>query len=669
MPDADMPPSDPQSRWSPPLQCVLAAIANMTSVREALADIAEQARVLAQANSTAIGVLRPGDLLEFVAVAGRSKTDVVGLQIQVHESLAEGALRSGSPQLVEGPGQPLATGELVPTARNAVVVPFRRDGSCAGAIIALDHEGGAPFGASDAASLQVLAECVALALDRDEGLRCRVEQRRELSVLYDASQCIGASLNIQDVLGAALGALCAHLQHQAAAAFLLNDEHTHLFVAANRGLAEEDREVQLSADGKVTSRVLQSRDPVLLMDDVADTDFASLTTGFTPRCAIVAPVPVGADVVGLLVVTSAQPKAYGPEDVRLVATVAAQAGLGVQNAWLYEDAMRRAEEATALYDLSQHVASTLDMDRSLDFVAESTLTLLNADGFALLVYDAEEQCLVPRLCRGGDVAALRRIRPAVGEGIPGWVYEWSTPTAVADVAADARNESARVDTAGVASMLCVPVAMGDEALGVIMALSSKRRLFTVAEMELLYTIANQAAAGLANATMYQAARRQSSDLRRYFNRVAKALGEVLAPGEVPRLTAEMALGVVRGDRCMVYRVDGAELTLVAHSGFRASVPAQTVAVGEGLAGWVARRGKPLVLSNLSEDPRGRVHTWMARDRMASYLGAPLKIGRQTVGVIEVLSQEPRSFTAEGARLLVQFVRRAAVAERLGAPAQ
>ena len=64
-----------------------------------------------------------------------------------------------------------------------------------------------------------------------------------------------------------------------------------------------------------------------------------------------------------------------------------QAGIAIENAWLYEDAQRQAEEAAALYDLSQHVNATLHLDRVLNFVADSVLNLLKVDKFALLLYD------------------------------------------------------------------------------------------------------------------------------------------------------------------------------------------------------------------------------------------------------------------------------------------
>ncbi len=301
----------------------------------------------------------------------------------------------------------------------------------------------------------------------------------------------------------------------------------------------------------------------------------------------------------------------------------------------------------------------------LNFVADSVLNLLKVDKFALMLYDSREDRLVTRLARNVDPEVFGAVKPRMGQGIAGWVYEWQTPQAVSDVAADARNRSAPIDQAGVASTLCVPMHVGEDVIGVIHAMSSKRRLFTVAEMELLYTIANQAAVAIVNAMLYRDARSKSHEMRRYFLRIAHALGSALDEQDMPRLLADLAVEIMRADRCAVYRVEGEELRLQAASHFRAAVPPDpSVPIGQGLCGWVAKRGQSLALPSLEADPRSRAHAWLNRDRLASYLAVPLKAGRRTVGVVEIYTQEPREFSQEEVQLLSTFARRARVAEKI-----
>ncbi len=521
------------------------------------------------------------------------------------------------------------------------------------------------FDQDDLEILTLLAEFAGLSRTVEHTARLAREQSRELDVLYDAAHTIAGSLNVQEVMDSVLAAICTHLEHHTAILFLLNDERTHLFIAAERGLTEDEREIQYSVDSGAHARVLDSGVPRLIEDTDTDEDFEPFSERAHALSAMIAPIRSRDETHGLILVTSLQRRAYHTDDLKLLSAVGVQAGIAIENAWLYEDAQRQAEEATALYDLSQHVNATLHLDRVLNFVAESVLNLLKVDKFALLLYDKEEERLITRLSRHVDESLFAATHPRIGEGIAGWVYEWQTPAAVSDVPADARNRSAPIDQAGIASTLCVPMQVGEDVIGVLHAMSSKRRLFTVAEMELLYTIANQAAFAVVNAMLYQEARSKSHEMRRYFRRVAQAIGSALEAQNLPQLMADLAVEIMRADRCAIYRLEGDSLRLQVTSHFRPTVPPEDqIPLGVGLAGWVAKRGQSLVLPNLDDDPRSRAHAWLHRDRLTSYLAVPLKSGRQTVGVIEIYTQERRAFSQEEVQLLSMFTRRARLSEKI-----
>lgn len=667
MPSGHPAPSDSRAHagpW-PGLRKVSRAVAARTPARDALRLIAQEALAATGAANVAIGIRSDSaELLSFLAVAGENAAEVRGLQIRIDDSLAESTLRTGQPSLVSDAAH-------LPGPGNVSVIPIVRDGSVIGALLAMSRDSDgrtAPHKPEDFGPLGLYADMAALALANEDLNRLCDDQARELAVLYHATRTISGSLNVQEVLNSVLDAVCHHLEHQTAVLFLLNDERTHLFIAADRGLLDDDREIQLAADSKVTAQVLEGGGPRIINDTDAEPDLEYVTSHSTTRSALIAPIRSRADTLGLIIVTSSQPGAFTENDLKLLDAVASQAGVAIANAWLYEDAMRRAEEASALYDISQHVSATLHMDRVFQFVADNVLSLLKVDKFALMLLETQpggEERLVTQVSRGLDEERFGKIRPRVGEGIPGWVFEWMTPTAVADVPADARNRTCPIHPEGVVSTICVPMAVGDDVIGVLLAMSSRRRLFTVAEMELLYTIANQAAVAIANAKLYQDARSKSMEMRRYFHRIARALGSALEAQDAPQLLSDLAVEVMRADRSAIYRVDGDSVLLHATTHFRPTAPPDaSIPLGEGLAGWVAKRGRALTVESLAEEPRARAHAWLSRENLSSYLAVPLKMGRKTVGVLEIYAQEPRAFTDDEVKLLMQFARRARLADRL-----
>ncbi len=674
------------------------ALAKAGPVDEVQQIVVDEARRLTNASSSALCLLAEGrDLLDFVAVAGENAEQIVGLRIRLGDSLSETVIESGAPLHLDT-RNPAETGSLftgieeetialrTPTlARNrslseiesqtgthsAIVVPLCRGGRTIGTLSALNKIGeidGADspaFDADDLETLQMLAEIASASRTLTDTAHTSREQARELAVLYDAAHTIAGSLDVQSVLDSVLQAICTHLEYHTAVLLLLNDERTHLFIAAERGLNTDEREIQFAVQTGLSASVLDTGLPRLISDTDEEPDFINPSERAHSLSAMLAPLRSRDETHGLIMVTSLQRNAYQPDDLKLLAAVSLQAGIAIENAWLYEDAQRQAEEAAALYDLSQHVNATLHLDRVLDFVADSVTTLLKVDKFALLLYDKRTERLVPRLTRSLDPLAFPPDKGRIGEGIAGWVYEWQTPQAVADVAADARNRTAPLDQAGVASTLCVPMHVGEDVIGIIHAMSSKRRLFTVAEMELLYTIANQAAVAIFNAMLYQDARAKALEMRRYFRRIAHALGSSLDEQDLPQLLADLSVEIIRADRCAIYRIEGDSLHLQATSHFRTLAPPDAIVpLGSGLSGWVARRGQSLILTDLATDPRSSYHHWLQRERLTSYLAVPLKAGRRTVGVVEIYTQEPREFTREEVQLLAMFTRRARIAEKI-----
>lgn len=652
------------------LRRIAHALAMRLPAVDTLPLIADEARDALQASTVVVGISEEGEFLRFSVVSGARAHELQGVQVRAADSLADRTLRTGEPMLLvqepdQRPDDEGAQPFPFPLSPAVAVAPISVDGVTIGALLAMSGEAPAPLSEADLDLLTLFADQASAALALDETERIRADQARELSVLYKASNSVGASLNLQEILDSVLEAVCEHVDFQTATVFLSNDERTHLFVAASRGLADADHDFQLSTESPPIAQTLASGTARILTRAEDLPDLEVLIRDERIRAAMIAPVGSRAEWHGVIVVTSPQPANFTANDLKLLEAVAAHAGIAISNAWLYEDATQRAEHSGALYGLSQRLNASLNADHVYTLAVDSVLHLLNVDGAAILVRNPRTGLLVCRAARGPKADRLKGYTAAVGQGVAGWVYEWETPQAVAHVATDSRNGSAPLENYGISSVLAVPMAAANGPIGVLMASTAHRRLFTVGEMELLYTVANQAAVALTNADLYGRARSQASEMRRYFRRVARALGENMQGDDVPRLFADMALAMTRGAACNVYTLSGSTLYLHATaSDGSAFTPDEVVANGSGLTGSVARRGKHLAIEELSTDARAESHAWIARHKFASYLGVPLRKGNEVRGVVEVFTHEAHTNMREEARLLAHFGRLARVADWL-----
>lgn len=656
---------DVPSNALPALVPILRELASGGRSPELLERIASETRAATQAESVAIAFRSDGgDLLDIAAVSGEDPRTLVGMQIRAESSFAERVLRTGRTTVhfagetethsAPQPGWPAGI-------RSACVAPVRCGADICGALFALNKAGGEPFAGSDVETIEAMATCAGLAARLEDRERFAARKSSESETLLKAARAISGSLSLPEVLAAALDALCNRLSHRAAAIFLMNDEGTHLFIAADRGLTAEEREAQLSPESSAVAKVLTAEAPLLVSDLASEHTFADIVTLSRIRSLIAAPIPGRDGALGLLVVASLQPHAYSPEDANLAQAVAAQAGAAIQNAFLFEEAVRNAQESSALYDHSQRMSESLDLKCVCAVTSESIQSSLKADQAAVLLRDGDR--LVLAASRGIDSASRERMRFRIGQGVPGWVCQWMTPTAVADLTADSRDRLAPIPCAH--SAICAPIGSGSEALGVVLALSRRRRLFTIAEMEMLYTLANQAAVAISNARLYQEARAKSVRMRRYFQRIARALGAAVAAKGDPNLLSELACEMLSADRCVIYRLrKDASLARFAGGGGRtASTPGEDLAPGTGFAGAAARTGKSVVVTDVASDARSKEVAWLARDRMASCVAVPVASNGEVVGVVEVYSQAPRVFSKADLKLVRLFIRESGLASR------
>lgn len=665
---------------------VLSLLAQDDAPEPVFAQAAEKALLLTGAASAFVALLDPSrEQLSFETALGDNTDGMIGTRVLAADSLLGTTARTGEARLyyrpekiVMGSGDPLS----------AAVVALFAGGVPVGAFAVLNKAGSRPFDGADLLILSTLAKAASVALvgakRRDDGKR----QSRELGILYNAVRGIAGHLSVQEVLSAVMTQTTAHLPGAAGAVFLYGDDRHGLFVAAENGLSAVERETVLPGENGLAKAVLSAQRPVFLQFGGDDAPvFSSPFPDLSVRSGIGCALRSGDTTHGLLLVLSSQPAgAYTLADANLMSALASQTANALDNALLFEDATRRAEEATTLYELSQTVSASLDSAAIPERVADAVVSLLAVDKFALFLEREPGEPLALIASRGLSEGVADKWQPALGDGLPGWVMEFETPTAVADMGADHRNASATypVQNEGVVSLACMPLQAAQRTLGVLCALSSRRRFFTIAEMELLYTVANQAAIALENARIYADVREKGRELRKYFHRVARALGSAQSPRAVPHLIATLTLEIMGGDRCALYEVKeiGGErmLELVARHGFRLSyepegagaatnlraaqpvVPVIFAATDEYPSGFVARRGRSLVVEDLSEDTRfDRALTRPARGKAGSLVAVPLRSAGDTVGVLEMYTRKERRFRSEDLRLLLTFASQATVA--------
>ena len=144
--------------------------------------------------------------------------------------------------------------------------------------------------------------------------------------------------------------------------------------------------------------------------------------------------------------------------------------------------------------------------------------------------------------------------------------------------------------------------------------------------------------------------------------VGVALGTTLDLDELLELILQKITEALEADRTTLYLLDEANDELVSRVAQGEDVRSIRLKMGRGIAGHVARTGKPLAVQAAYEDPRFSAEWDMVSGyRTRSILAAPMKnhLGK-TIGVVQVLNKKRGEFTEDDADILAALATQAAV---------
>jgi signal transduction histidine kinase/putative methionine-R-sulfoxide reductase with GAF domain len=144
--------------------------------------------------------------------------------------------------------------------------------------------------------------------------------------------------------------------------------------------------------------------------------------------------------------------------------------------------------------------------------------------------------------------------------------------------------------------------------------------------------------------------------------VGSALGTTLDLDQLLELILDKITDAVEADRATLYLLDETNDELVSRIAHGEDVRSIRLKIGSGIAGHVARTGKPLHVRDAYKDPRFSPEWDMISGyRTRSILAAPMKnhLGK-TIGVVQVLNKKKGEFTDDDEDILAALATQAAV---------
>ena len=311
------------------------------------------------------------------------------------------------------------------------------------------------------------------------------------------------------------------------------------------------------------------RGPVLAAAEVAqdrrvgEAEAAAKEAGIVSALAV--PLSARGEVVGLLAAYPSRRAETGEHETLLLAAVAGQLAVAVQNAQLHEQATRLAAELEvalaadraaarrlrALYEVSRSFAQSLRLDETLAALARTVVDVLDLDAAVVRMPDERGEQLVTRATHIRDAGLASAVRPILAQPVPfgrrSVQRVFRDRQAFRIEAASARGErflpsfGPFLDKGWTAAV--VPVALPAEVIASLDIYSFRpREPLTDETVEAATTVAAQAALAVDNARLYQQQKQFADTMQRSLLPRSRPVVAGLEVGELYESSARMDVG-------------------------------------------------------------------------------------------------------------------------------
>jgi serine phosphatase RsbU (regulator of sigma subunit)/PAS domain-containing protein len=369
---------------------------------QAAEDVARLAVLATGATAAVIWEWR-GDDLAFAAACGLAEPPPDLAEIR---ALAERALLEPSPELET------AAIELLPGAR---ALTFTLGEPPLGVLQLLFAAGTIPDDAQIGAigMFAVRSASALRSASQARGLADELERTRALlGVVAQAT----AELSLSHTLATAVERVAELLGVEQLVVYLR--ERDRLLPAAGRGLAGPhvrvaERLLELAL-GPLRTRGVIAVDDVAAEPLLAGVAEAAAEAGIARLVAV--PLTTHEETIGLLVLYPSRRRALDESEIALLAPLASQLAVAVQNAQLHEQAKELSEERMAalaaeqqaarrlraLYEISRSFTQSLSLDATLEAVARTAVEILDVDAAVIQMPDERRELLLPRATHVAD---------------------------------------------------------------------------------------------------------------------------------------------------------------------------------------------------------------------------------------------------------------------------
>ncbi len=290
------------------------------------------------------------------------------------------------------------------------------------------------------------------------------------------------------------------------------------------------------------------------------------------------------------------------------------------------------------------ISSVHDAQQVMDLVVHRLPGLLQVDAATIRLFDAGTNRFVLGAAWGVSDAYLSRstidTQEVMAELLAG------KPTARKDLAQQCNQaDCASISNEGVKSALSLPIVFKGELTGLLRLLTKKPRDFSESEVHFAMSLAEQVGVALANSQMVQELEHQITFFQGQ-REMSKLVHSTLHLDQVLTAIVEKLPRIMDVKGCTIRLLEPTtnRLKLVAAHGLsQAYLNRGSINREDSI--FKVLKGEPVAIYDAPNDPRVNYHQAIQEEGIKSILAIPIKNKREIIGVLRLLTDHHRLFTA------------------------
>ena len=488
----------------------------------------------------------------------------------------------------------------------------------------------------------------------------RASPEERLALLDRIGRELNVGLDLMGIVRRAL-ALAVQIVDANRGCLIVLDEQDRAAVAAQlRGSKFRQMDMKYARralEEGLPGWVVENREPAL----VADVSDESRWIAEPPArrrdavgSAVCVPLCIPRRVVGVLTCTHPKVDAFDTLDVDTLSLVANQAAVALENARLFAAEEQRRHLADTLSEIARTLTATLDLDEVLNLILKHLERVVPYDSASIFL--RQEDRFVIRAWRGlPDSDIVRSLSfPIVGNHIMGRTVTSREPIVCDDVQQEEgwENIPELPQTRG---WIAAPLAARDEVTGVLTVDSHQTGAYTEEDARVVAAFADHAAVAVANARLWQQIQRRLDEVA-FLHQTGRLLTASLDLEEILHALMSSVRDHFQVEATSVALKDEQSddmIFRVAVGAVAQDVVGMRIKIGQGIGGWVAKSGEPIIVPVARQDPR----FYHGVDEVTGFhtgavMAVPIRLGEEVIGVIEAMNPRDGHLDQEDLRLLL-----------------